>query len=152
MVERKYAKYFITDFHHTLTPEAIKKHEEQRKTGNYVEGVELYSLGDEVIKGAFYTSCVLLKDKKGTEAVELTPVHIHDFDEVLLFAGTVKDDPHDLGGEIELWLEDEQYIITRGCLVFVPKGIKHCPLIVRRIDSPILLFTAGNSTVYSKIT
>ena len=39
----------------------------------------------------------------------------------------------ELGGEIELWLEDEQLIITRSCLVFIPRGMKHCPMFVRRI-------------------
>ena len=58
------------------------------------------------------------------------------------------DDPYDLGGEIELWLEDEKHTLTRTCIVFVPKGMMHCPLTVRRIDRPIFEFTTGPGTMY----
>jgi len=56
-----------------------------------------------------------------------------------------------LGGEVEFWMEDEKHIITKTCLVFIPKSVKHCPLIFRRIDTPIFMFEAGNSAVYDQI-
>ena len=46
----------------------------------------------------------------------------------------------DLGGEIEFWLEDEKYLLTRSCLIFVPAGMKHCPIKFIRIDRPIFHF------------
>ena len=76
--------------------------------------------------------------------------HSHDFDEVLGFIGTVRSDPYDLGGEIEFWLDDEQYIFNKTCLIFVPRGLKHLPLIFRRVDSPIFFFTEGNGTTYTR--
>jgi hypothetical protein len=76
--------------------------------------------------------------------------HAHDFDEVITFFGTNLEDPHDLCGEIELWLEDEQHIITKSCIVFVPRGMKHGPLIIRRVDRPIFHFAAGPGSVYIK--
>jgi len=51
--------------------------------------------------------------------------------------------PNDLGGEVEFWLENEKYILTKSCLIFVPKGLKHCPLWVIKVDRPILFFAAG---------
>jgi hypothetical protein len=35
-------------------------------------------------------------------------------------------------------------------LVFIPKGMKHCPLIVRRVDRPILHFSAGIARTYKE--
>jgi hypothetical protein len=47
---------------------------------------------------------------------------------------------YELGGEIEFWLEDEKYMLTKSCIIFVPKGMKHCPIVFRRIDRPIFHF------------
>ena len=74
--------------------------------------------------------------------------HAHDFDEVITFFGTDFKDPYDLCGEIELWLEDEQHILTKSCVVYVPKGMKHGPLIIRRVDRPIFHFAAGTGGIY----
>jgi mannose-6-phosphate isomerase-like protein (cupin superfamily) len=151
MTKRKHEKLFVKEYTIKPTPEGIKKQEEQKRSGNYVLADDLFSLGNEVIKGSFYTTCVLLKEKKGTEPVESTPAHSHDFDEILIFTGTDTNNPRDLGGEIEFWLEDEPYIITESCLLFVPKGMKHSPMIVRKIERPIYFITAAPETVYKKI-
>jgi len=67
---------------------------------------------------------------------------------LIAFFGTNYDDPHDLCGEIELWLEDEQYVMTKSFLAYAPAGMKHCPLKIRRVDRPIFHFAAGLSTKY----
>jgi len=105
-----------------------------------------------VFTGAFYSGNAMYWELRGNKPVEMIPAHSHDFDEVLVFAGTMKDKPRELGGEIELWLEDEKYIITKSTMVYIPKGVKHCPVIVRKIESPIAFFPAGNCIEpYSKI-
>ena len=58
--------------------------------------------------------------------------------------------PRTLNAEIEFWLGDEKYIITKSCLIFAPRNIPHCPLIFHRIDSPVLFFTVGNGTSYTR--
>jgi hypothetical protein len=58
--------------------------------------------------------------------------------------------PHDLCGEIELWLGDEKHILTKSCMVFIPKGLKHCPLVFRRVDRPIFHFSAGPARAYDR--
>ena len=122
----------------------------QSEAGNYVESTWMFSLDDSVVEGAFYTNCVWLWYKKGTETVYSEIPHAHDFDEVWMLVGTVKDNPRELGGELDFWLEDEHYIIDKNCLIYVPRGMKHLPLYFRRIDSPIFFWTAGNGTAYTR--
>jgi hypothetical protein len=51
---------------------------------------------------------------------------------------------------MELWLDNEKYILNNTCLVFVPRGLKHCPMIARKVDRPFIHFTAGNQSLYQK--
>jgi len=53
-----------------------------------------------------------------------------------------------MGAEVELWLEDEKHIITRSSLVFIPAGMKHCPLTFLRVDKPVFHFTTGPAKKY----
>jgi len=82
------------------------------------------------------------------EAPPGVPPHTHPFDEVIAFFGTNPDDIHDLGGEVELWIDGEQHLIDKSFMAFVPAGIVHCPLNIRRIDRPIFHFTAGPGKMY----
>jgi quercetin dioxygenase-like cupin family protein len=74
--------------------------------------------------------------------------HTHPFPETIAFFGTNWDDLQDLGGEIELWIEDEMHVMNNSFMAFVPAGVKHCPLSIRRIDRPIFHFTAGPGKTY----
>jgi hypothetical protein len=40
--------------------------------------------------------------------------------------------------------------LTKTCLIFIPRGTPHCPVVLKRIDTPIFMFEAGNDTVYEK--
>ena len=53
-----------------------------------------------------------------------------------------------LGGEVEFWIEDEKHMITRSCLIFIPGGMKHCPLLLTRVDRPIFHFSTVTSGEY----
>jgi hypothetical protein len=153
MPERKYAKYIITEYPKaTVAPPAdfVKRVEEQRKAGNYWDDTGLFGLNDKIAKGAFYVDCHWMWQKYGTGGIQTEIAHTHDFDEVLGFIGSNRENPRKLNSKIELWLEDEQYIIDYSCLIFIPRGMKHLPLIFHRIDSPIFFFTAGNGTTYTR--
>ena len=63
------------------------------------------------------------------------------FDKIIGFFGNDASKPYDLGGEIEIWLEDEKQVITKSAMLFVPAKMKHCPLILKRVDRPIFHFT-----------
>jgi hypothetical protein len=149
VAERKYEKYIITE-PKSPSPHYLKKKEEQRKSGSFTESVRMFSLDESIASGGFYVDCVWLVNKQGPNPVQTEIAHTHDFDEVLVFAGTVRDNPRELGGEIEFWLGDEQYIFTRSCLIFVPRNLSHLPLLFRKIDSPIFFLTAGNGTMYTR--
>jgi hypothetical protein len=154
MKKQKKSKYFITDWNHPpLPPEVAKRNEEQLRSGHYVKASEMYYLADSVVKGAFYMTCVMVQSIEGNKPVEHADgkAHSHDFDEVLLFAGTNPENPHDLESEIELWIDDEQHIITKGCMVYIPKGTKHLPLIFRKIGRPVYFITAGTVKKYESV-
>jgi len=123
-------------------------------------------LDGEVGPGTFYSECLWLfpSDKVHPEEIDkmakmremmkdsnkkIGPQpHIHPFDELFTFFGTNFEDPHDLGGEIEFWLEDQQFIFDKSCMILIPAGMKHCPLEIRRMDKPIFHFSLGHSSSY----
>jgi hypothetical protein len=71
--------------------------------------------------------------------------HTHDAYEIIGFFGNDPEYRYDLGAEIEFWLEDEMHTITSSALIFVPRGMKNCPLILRRVDRPIFHFSTVTS-------
>ncbi len=147
MAELKHAKYIVTDVKQDMKlPQyrigALKA--QQRPAG---QSTRVMWLDDQVVPGAFYTECVWFLPGMGSEKATVE-AHTHSFNEVIAFFGTNYEDLHDLGGEVELWLEDEKIIMTRSFLAFVPAGMKHCPLIIRRVDRPIFHFTVGPGKEY----
>ena len=48
----------------------------------------------------------------------------------------------DLGGVLDLSIVAE-VIMTKSFLAYIPAGMKHCPLIVRKVEKPIFHFTVG---------
>jgi hypothetical protein len=108
--------------------------------------INMTYLDNEVVKGAYYTECSWLM-KAYPDRIWVKE-HTHDFDEVFGFYGSDARNPKDLGGEVELWIGGERHLLTKSCLVFVPKGMKHCPLTIRRVDKPIFMFTSGPSRMY----
>jgi hypothetical protein len=140
MVERKYEKYILTDLKLPANVETRERDYNKRAT-------RILWLEDEIMEGA--SSVILSWYWKATEK-EGSPSHVHDFDEVIGFIGSDPQNPRDLGGEVEFWLEDEKYLLTRSCLIFAPKGLRHCPLRVTRVDRPILFLAFSTTTKYIK--
>jgi hypothetical protein len=107
------------------------------------------NLDDSVIKGAFLAQGTWeLPGYVPTKGDQIGS-HRHDFDEVLAFFGTDPDNPHDLGAELEVWIGGEKHIVTKSCLIFVPKGVKHCPIYFQNMTRPILHFMCGMGSKYS---
>jgi quercetin dioxygenase-like cupin family protein len=152
MDKTKYGKYIVTeDLMPPIAPDILKKFEEKKKAGNYHEHDLMFGIQDSIVKGAFFVGCDWLWELKGDKPVESTPAHTHDCDEVIGFIGSKRNNPRDLGGEIEFWYDDEPHILTKSCLLFIPKGVKHSPIVIRRIDTPIFQFEAANEIVYEKL-
>ena len=76
--------------------------------------------------------------------------HVHDFDEVIGFIGSDPENPQDLGAEVHIFLGGEEATITKNCIIYVPRGIAHSPLLVPRLDSPIIHFSGGNGGSYAR--
>ncbi len=140
----KYSKYIVTEIKKDLElpPPPPDMPLSASKT------IRTLYLDNDVVEGAFYMECAWFSKGVGGGG---PPPHTHDFDEVLGFLGSDPSDPRDLGGEVELWLGDERHILTRSCMVFVPKGLKHCPLIIRKADKPIFHFSVGPSSKYQRL-
>ena len=67
------------------------------------------------------------------------PPHKHnDCDEILFFISADPDNPHDLGGEMEIALGDEweKQVINTSAVLCIPAGLTHCPVYARRVDRP----------------
>ena len=141
MAETKYGKFIITK----LKPN-IPRTDWGREASASERMTRVMYLDNEVLKGAFYVECAWFT-KASDEAAPLP--HTHDFDEVLAFFGTNLEDPQDLCGEIEIWLDDEKHVLTQSCVVFIPQGLKHCPLVIRRVDRPIFHFSTGPGGMYT---
>lgn len=69
--------------------------------------------------------------------------HVHPNDECLVFLGADPDEPDYLGAEVEIQMGEERevHIFTQPTVVVAPRGLVHCPLIIRKVEKP-WLFTA----------
>jgi hypothetical protein len=150
MSKKKYAKYFVTETCIPFTsPVQIKMIEDQKKAGNFVNFAQQYYINDEKVKGSFFMMNTWTLSKNGTKPVKLELAHTHDYAEILGFMGSDVNNVTELGGEIEIWLEDEKYLITKSFMVFIPQGMKHCPIIIRKVERPFLGYAVGLTGMYS---
>jgi hypothetical protein len=112
-------------------------------------GTLLYRLDEKKVSGIpFFTDCAWVWPKPGDIVME-GKAHTHDFDEIITVFGTNPDDPRDLCGEVEFWLDDEKHIIKNSCIIYVPKGTKHCPIIFKNVQRPIFHYIVGDAGKYT---
>jgi hypothetical protein len=160
----KYGKYICTDLKQGVVMPGYKGPQVigQGYRDGYRLGLEhVIWMDSEVIPGAFYSEQTWVwpstfKDQRPRPV--LTPEqiakmpgiapHTHPFAEIFTYFGTNMDDPSDLGGLIEFWLEDEQFMLDKSFIIFIPAGMKHCPLKVHRQDRPQFHFTMGPGQKY----
>jgi hypothetical protein len=79
----------------------------------------------------------------GTGPFHTHDPHVHPNDECLVFLGADPDNPGYLGAEIEMQMGEEReiHVFTEPTVVVAPRGLVHCPLIVRKVEKP-WFFTA----------
>ncbi len=102
-------------------------------------------MDENVVEGAFHVNASWYLKAATTLADK---PHVHDTDEIIGFFGSDPSKPYDLGGEVEIWLEDEKQVITNSAMIFIPAGMNHCPLILKRVDRPIFHFSIVPSGLY----
>lgn len=166
MAESKYSKYIVTEMDPRKGIPSLRAggppppREGVAPPQRPPEGIRramehVIWMDNDVVPGAFYAEFVWFWPGQTASPEEMrkrggVPAHTHPFDELLAYFGTNLDDPYDLGGEVELWLEDEPFVMTKSFIAYIPAGMKHCPLINVRIDRPMFHFTMGPGKIYTK--
>ena len=67
--------------------------------------------------------------------------HKHPFDQYIFLIGESKNFL-DFDADIEMELDGKVYKINYPCYIFVPKGMSHCPLVVKRVKKPLIFIDA----------
>jgi len=124
--------------------------ESQKKEGKSLFYNHFLRIEDNIVKGAFGMGGCWITDLRGADGFQVEVEHSHDSDEIIGFVGSDSTRPYELGAELELWLDGEKYVITSSCLIFIPAGMMHCPLYIRKLDRPVFQFgaTVGKRYVY----
>lgn len=172
MGESKYSKYITTELKRGIVMPGYKGTQEIAqgyRDGYRLELEHVIWMDSEVLPGAFYGEYTwqwppTMKDQCQTTEMQMpgliTPElvksgkvhgiapHYHPFVEIFSYCGTNINDPSDLGGEIEFWLEDEKFTFTRSFMVYIPANMEHCPLVFSRIDAPMFHMTLGSGEKY----
>lgn len=100
--------------------------------------------------GAPYTEAVWFCTNNDTGPVP----HVHDnLDELIGFVGNDPYRPDDLGAAIQVNMDD--MVIScenKPCLIYVPRNVRHSPILVPSLTRPVVHFTGGNGGDYNKNT
>jgi quercetin dioxygenase-like cupin family protein len=135
----KYGKYVVTELETpAFRPEFAEAYKKYAK--------RILWMDNNVVPGAFQMNCSWYINPATHEGKS----HVHDVDEIIGFFSNDSKNPYELGGEIEFWLEDEKFLITKSAMIFIPAGMKHCPLIIRRADRPIFHYSVVTSGIYQQ--
>jgi hypothetical protein len=139
MATSKYGKYIVTELQAPFPADVTARYS--------AWATRVLWLDNKVVEGANQMNCSWYLKPSGDT---YTRAHVHDTDEIIGFFSGNPQEPYDLGGEIEFWIEDEKHILTKSCLIFIPRGMKHCPLIMRRVDRPIFHLSTVMGGQYEK--
>jgi hypothetical protein len=105
----------------------------------------LLFLDGKKLKGAPYAEAVWFCTTNDTGPAP----HVHeDFDEFIGFIGSDPGHPEELNGEVSFFIEDEMISSTKSCLVYIPRGIRHSPIYIPKLERPIIHFSGGNGGDY----
>jgi hypothetical protein len=142
-------KYFVTELRDTVddapwTPMFADN-----------EARRLIALDSDVREGAFYMASAWFlpgdwPEKTGSLKSRTIGAHSHDYNEAIAWVGTDPNDRYNLNGEIEIWIDGKQNIIDRSFIAFIPAGIEHGPINIRKITKPMFHFSAGMGKKYLK--
>jgi hypothetical protein len=85
--------------------------------------------------------------------VMVNEAHEHNDIQFLCFYGSNPENMRDFGAEVELLLgkEGEKHIINTSAIVYIPKGLTHCPLTFKKIDKPIMMMGIYLGAQYARV-
>jgi hypothetical protein len=86
------------------------------------------------------------------QPIDMEKPHAHDFDQFFCFMGT-PEDMRVFDGEVEVYLGEEgtRNIINSTTVVFVPRGMVHCPFKWVRVDKPMMFINIVLSPQYTRV-
>jgi mannose-6-phosphate isomerase-like protein (cupin superfamily) len=125
MAAKQYAKYVFSDFREEANLPAVATPQAYFRGARQIPGATM-NMGWQLFVRPFQ--------------LEKEP-HTHKSDEYLIFlGGQLPDLFSSFEAEIDFWLgeEMEQYLITRPTIIYIPAGLQHCPLNLRKIVKPVL--------------
>ncbi|OGO35437.1 MAG: hypothetical protein A2147_10225 [Chloroflexi bacterium RBG_16_57_8] len=94
-----------------------------------VTGLGIVDIPESVLESGF---------ARITEPVSMgNPTHKHPFDQWIYLIGESSNFA-EIDADIELTLGDRIVKINYPCYVFIPKGVMHCPLDVKRVGKPFI--------------
>ena len=121
MVDSKYGKYFMTE------PIEI--------------GPMLHVCGEPGCIGAqfpgFPIEMQLLCLKE--PGVMIHKPHAHDVDELFFIFGGNPQNYFEFGAVIEIMMgeEQERHIVDKTTIIYIPRGVVHCPITTLKVDKPV---------------
>ena len=131
------------------TPEAIEKYEKFGKRILWTDG--------NIVPGCFQMNASWYhhpnKPAEGVDAVDknlsMTLSHVHEnADEIVAFYGSDSENPSELNGEVEFWINGEKHIFTKSTMIFLPAGMPHGPLYILKVDKPIFHYSVVTESEY----
>ncbi|MDR2090009.1 MAG: hypothetical protein LBP73_11735 [Clostridiales Family XIII bacterium] len=77
--------------------------------------------------------------------------HEHEFDEFIGFIGSDPAHPEELNAEVQFHIGGDAVTVTKSCLVYIPRGVRHSPILVPRMERPIIHFSGGVGGDYKRV-
>ena len=109
----KTSKYIITDVKADKLFPGEQSGIGKKPESGHVTPTHVMWLDGDVIPGAFYSESVWIWPDCASEQ-PAAQAHTHTFTEVITFFGTDCNNPKDLCGEVELWLDGEKVPLEEG--------------------------------------
>lgn len=137
------------EYAHRIISDAVESdHHRKAKKVSGIESTHVFSVDGSRLDDFFYADGAWIWKAASDETID--EPHVHDFPEVIGFVGGNREDPHDLNGEISVWLNGEETVLTRSALIFVPAGTVHGPVRFTRVDGPVFFVTVAPTNHYSR--
>ncbi|MCQ2512738.1 MAG: hypothetical protein MJ092_05050 [Lachnospiraceae bacterium] len=148
--EGKYGYLFVQDLsgapEDKTNPEAMARYRTFGERQLWIDG--------NCVPGSFQmNTCFWMKPNaemiKASPNSQVAQPHHHPYPEILGFVGTDPENPLELGGVVEFWVDGECHRLTKSTMVFLPPNLPHCPLMtIEQGDKPILHFSVVMNETY----
>jgi hypothetical protein len=83
-----------------------------------------------------------------TKPMSFDHPHSHKFPEMLCFIGGNPEDITDFGAEIDFTLGGEKHTITSTAVVSIPSGVKHCPIVFKKVEKPLVFLEISLTRIW----